>query len=68
VDLRRVPPEGIISIEDLQNAPVGARTFLYAHFTSSCLMICAGTHGYVINYGWKTRLDENKRTLGERMH
>jgi hypothetical protein len=49
---------GRYSIEDLQICSCRRWTFFYAHLASSCLMICAGTHGLHYNYGWKTRLDE----------
>jgi hypothetical protein len=49
VDLDAVPPEGIISIEDLQNMLLSALGLFFMLISaSSCLMICAGTHGYVI--------------------
>jgi hypothetical protein len=49
VYLDSVPPEGILSIEDLQNMLLSALGLFFMLISaSSCLMICAGTHGYVI--------------------
>lgn len=49
VYLDATPPDGILTIEDLQNMMLSALGLFFMLISaSSCLMICAGSHGYVI--------------------
>jgi hypothetical protein len=66
VDLDAFLRKVLFPLKICKHAPVGAGTILYAHFASSCLMICAGTHGYVITTDGRLVLMRSSARPGER--